>query len=123
MKVGDIDLEKTTGGEAIEDLTIDTNGDFTNTFLVEATDLHARALKPGTYRIEVRDWSGRVAIGHITFPEPSIEVGPEEGRRGTTATIVGESFPAGRVVQVFYDEDDDENLLGAVLADSAARSG
>ena len=120
VKVGDVVLEKTTGGEAIEDLTIDTNGDFTNTFLVEANDENAKDLKPGTYRVEVRDWSGRVAIGRITYPEPEIAVDPPVSRRGTTVTLTGQNFPAGRVVHVYYDDDtDEENLLGAVLADSA----
>ena len=120
VKVGDIVMEDTTGGETIDELTIDTNGDFTNTFEVDPTDEYARLLKPGTYRIRVEDWSGRVAIGHITYPEPEITVDPPVSRRGTTVTLTGENFPAGRVVHVYYDDDDEEeNLLGAVLADSA----
>ena len=120
VKVGDIVMGKTTGGERIVALSIDTNGDFTNTFQVDATDANAAKLKPGTYRVRVEDWSGRVAIGHITYPEPVIEVDPPVSRRGSQVTLVGSNFPAGRVVHVFYDDDDnDENLLGAVLADSS----
>ena len=120
VKIGDVVMRKTTGGEAISELTIDTNGDFTNTFLVEANDDNAKDLKPGTYRVEVKDWSGRVAIGHITYPEPVIDVKPPVSRRGTTVTLVGSNFPSGRVVHVYYDDDDNEqNLLGARLADSS----
>ena len=120
VKVGDILMDKTTGGERVGELSIDTNGDFTNTFQVDATDANAASLKPGTYRIRVEDWSGRVAIGHITYPEPEITVDPPVSRRGSQVTLTGQNFPAGRVVHVFYDDDDkDENLLGAVLADSS----
>ena len=120
VTIGDVVMRKTTGGEAISELTIDTNGDFTNTFLVEANDENAKDLKPGTYRVEVKDWSGRVAIGHITYPEPVIDVDPPVSRRGTTVTLVGSNFPSGRVVHVYYDDDDNEqNLLGARLADSS----
>ena len=120
VKIGDVVMRKTTGGEAISELTIDTNGDFTNTFLVEANNDNAKDLKPGTYRVEVKDWSGRVAIGHITYPEPGIDVDPPVSRRGTTVTLVGSNFPSGRVVHVYYDDDDNEqNLLGARLADSS----
>ena len=115
-------MEKTTGGERIAALTIDTNGDFTNTFQVDATNPNAAKLKPGTYRVRVKDWSGRVAIGHITYPEPEILVDPPVSRRGTQVTLTGKNFPAGRVVHVYYDDDDDEeNLLGAVLADSSGK--
>ena len=68
VKVGDIPLLKTTGGQNVSDLTIDTNGDFTNTFVVKATNDNAKDLKPGSYRVEVRDWSGRVAIGDPHLP-------------------------------------------------------
>ena len=120
VKIGDVVMRKTTGGEAISELTIDTNGDFTNTFLVEANNDNAKDLKPGTYRVEVKDWSGRVAIGNITYPEPGIDVDPPVSRRGTTVTLVGSNFPSGRVVHVYYDDDDNEqNLLGARLADSS----
>ena len=120
VKIGDVVMRKTTGGEAISELTIDTNGDFTNTFLVEANNDNAKDLKPGTYRVEVKDWSGRVAIGQITYPEPVIDVDPPVSRRGTTVTLVGSNFPSGRVVHVYYDDDDNEqNLLGARLADSS----
>ena len=47
VKVGDIFMEKTTGGERIAALSIDTNGDFTNTFQVDATDANANKLKRG----------------------------------------------------------------------------
>ena len=120
VKIGDVVMRETTGGEAISELTIDTNGDFTNTFLVEANNDNAKDLKPGTYRVEVKDWSGRVAIGHITYPEPVVTVNPPVSRRGTTVTLVGSNFPSGRVVHVYYDDDDNEqNLLGARLADSS----
>ena len=113
-------MEKTTGGERVNVLSIDTNGDFTNTFQVDATDANAARLKPGTYRVRVEDWSGRVAIGHITYPKPEILVDPPVSRRGSQVTLTGQNFPAGRVVHVYYDDDDnEENLLGAVLADSA----
>ena len=122
VEVGDLPMEKTTGGERIGALTIDTNGDFTNTFQVDATNANAAKLKPGTYRVRVKDWSGRVAIGHITYPEPEILVDPPVSRRGTQVTLTGKNFPAGRVVHVYYDDDDDEeNLLGAVLADSSGK--
>ena len=119
VAVGDVDLEVTTGGESIGALTIDTNGDFTNTFVVKSTGDNPDQLKPGTYRVEVRDHSGRVALGKITFPEPEIDIDPPVGRRGTTVTLSGSNFPAGRVVHIYYKENIDENLLGAVLADSA----
>ena len=111
-------------------MSIDTNGDFTDTFNVKSTfevrdsggvltgQEASDVLTPGTYRVEVKDWSGRLAIGRITFPEPEITIDPPVSRRGTTVTIVGKNFPAGRVVSIFYDKDDDENLLTAVLADS-----
>ena len=68
VKVGDIVMEKTTGGERVNELSIDTNGDFTNTFQVDATDANAARLKPGTYRVRVEDWSGRG--GHRTYHLP-----------------------------------------------------
>ena len=130
VEVGDFRLEETTGGTDIDKLSIDTNGDFTDTFNVKSTfevrdsggvltgQEASDVLTPGTYRVEVKDWSGRLAIGRITFPEPEITIDPPVSRRGTTVTIVGKNFPAGRVVSIFYDKDDDENLLTAVLADS-----
>ena len=127
VKVGDITLEETTGGVSISSLEIDTNGDFTNTFVVKSTfedadnNEAAKELTPGTYRVEVRDHSGRIAIGKITIPEPSITIDPPVSRRGTTVQLVGENFPAGRVVQVYYKEAIDELLQGAVLADSAGK--
>ena len=128
VKVGDITLSDTTGGVDIQDLTIDTNGDFTNTFVVKSTyqDPHTGrlaedVLDPGTYRVEIKDHTGRIAIGHLTYPEPEITIDPPVGRRGTTVTVVGRNFPAGRVVSLFYDEDDDDDLLSAMLADSAGR--
>jgi hypothetical protein len=128
VKVGDITLSDTTGGVDIQDLTIDTNGDFTNTFVVKSTyqdpitgRLAEDVLDPGTYRVEIKDHTGRIAIGHLTYPEPEITIDPPVGRRGTTVTVVGRNFPAGRVVSLFYDEDDDEDLLSAMLADSAGR--
>ena len=56
VKIGDT-LMETTGGERVSALSIDTNGDFTNTFVVEATfqDVNeANKLTPGTYRVRVR---------------------------------------------------------------------
>ena len=127
VKVGDITLSETTGGVAIRAMTIDTNGDFTNTFVVKSTyvdpdgKLAEIVLDPGTYRVEVKDHTGRTAIGHMTFPEPEITIDPPVGRRGTTVSIVGRNFPAGRVVSLFYDDDDDDDLLSAILADSSGR--
>ena len=128
VKVGDITLSETTGGVGIPALTIDTNGDFTNTFVVKSTyqdpitgNLAEDELDPGTYRVEVKDHTGRIAIGHLTFPEPEITIDPPVSRRGTTVSIVGKNFPSGRVVEIFYDEDEDDDLLSAILADSAGR--
>ena len=128
VKVGDITLSETTGGVGIPALTIDTNGDFTNTFVVKSTyqdpitgNLAEDVLDPGTYRVEVKDHTGRIAIGHLTYPEPEISIDPPVSRRGTTVTVVGKNFPSGRVVSLFYDEDDDDDLLSAMLADSAGR--
>ena len=127
VKVGDLTLDETTGGESIDDLTIDTNGDFTNTFVVKSTfkdaddNEAAKELTPGTYRVQIEDHSGRIAIGKITIPDPSITIDPAVSRRGTTVTLAGENFPAGRVVEVFYKEAMDELLQGAVLADSAGK--
>ena len=127
VTVGDIDVAETTGGVLTEKLTIDTNGDFTNTFVIKSTyvDRNRRKaedeLDPGTYRVEVKDHTGRIAIGHLTFPEPEITIDPPVGRRGTTVTVVGKNFPAGRVVSLYYDEDEDDDLLSAMLADSSGR--
>ena len=128
VKVGDITLSETTGGVGISALTIDTNGDFTNTFVVKSTyqdpvtgRVAEDVLDPGTYRVEVKDHTGRIAIGHLTYPEPEISIDPSVSRRGTTVTVVGKNFPSGRVVSLFYDEDDDDDLLSAMLADSAGR--
>ena len=127
VTVGDIEVVETTGGVTVPALTIDTNGDFTNTFVVKSTyvdpqnQVAENELDPGTYRVEVKDWTGRIAIGHLTFPEPEITIDPPVGRRGTTVSIVGKNFPAGRVVEIFYDEDEDDDLLTAILADSAGR--
>ena len=118
VKVGNHDLDETTGGVDIGDLTIDTNGFFTNTFRLNSKDQY---LKPGGYRVQVEDHSGRVALGRITVPDPTITVDPPISRRGTTVTITGENFPSGRVVQVYYRDTEDENQQGAVLADSAGR--
>ena len=128
VKVGDVTLSETTGGVGIPALTIDTNGDFTNTFNVKSTykdpitgNLAEDVLDPGTYRVEVKDHTGRIAIGHLTYPEPEISIDPPVSRRGTTVTVVGKNFPSGRVVSLYYDEDDDDDLLSAMLADSAGR--
>ena len=128
VKVGDITLSETTGGVGIPALTIDTNGDFTNTFVVKSTyqdpitgNLAEDVLDPGTYRVEVKDHTGRIAIGHLTYPEPEISIDPPVSRRGTTVSVVGKNFPAGRVVSLYYDGDDDDDLLSAMLADSAGR--
>ena len=127
VKVGDLTLGETTGGESVDDLTIDTNGDFTNTFVVKSTfqdadgNEAAKELTPGTYRVQVRDHSGRIAIGNITIPEPAITIDPPVSRRGTTVTLVGSNFPAGRVVEIYYKEAADDLLQGAVLADSAGK--
>ena len=118
VKVGNHELEETTSGVGVDDLSIDTNGFFTNTFRLNSKDQY---LKPGSYRVQVEDHSGRVALGRIIIPEPTITVSPEISRRGTTVSIVGENFPAGRVVQVYYRDTEDENQQGAVLADSAGR--
>ena len=118
VKVGNHELEETTGGVGVDDLSIDTNGFFTNTFRLNSKDQY---LKPGGYRVQVEDHSGRVALGRITIPEPTITVDPSISRRGTTVSIVGENFPAGRVVQIYYRDTEDENQQGAVLADSAGR--
>ena len=128
VKVGDVILEATTGGEDIEDLTIDTNGDFTNTFVVKSTydvpgtsKVAADVLTPGTHRVRVEDWTGRIAIGVLTIPKPSITITPPVSRRGTTVSVVGENFPAARVVQLFYKDNTEDLLQGAVLADSAGK--
>ena len=118
VKVGNHELEETTSGVGVDNLSIDTNGFFTNTFRLNSKDQY---LKPGSYRVQVEDHSGRVALGRIIIPEPTITVSPEISRRGTTVSIVGENFPAGRVVQVYYRDTEDENQQGAVLADSAGR--
>ena len=127
VTVGDIEIVETTGGVDVPKLTIDTNGDFTNTFVVKSTYVDPQGqvaeneLDPGTYRVEVKDHTGRIAIGHITYPEPEITIDPPVGRRGTTVSVVGKNFPAGRVVSLYYDDDDDDDLLSAILADSAGR--
>ena len=127
VKIGDLTLEETTGGESVNELTIDTNGDFTNTFVVKSTFKDAanneasKELTPGTYRVHIRDHSGRIAIGRLTIPEPAITIDPPVSRRGTTVTLVGSNFPASRVVEIFYKEATDELLQGAVLADSAGK--
>ena len=118
VKVGNHELEETTSGVGVDDLSIDTNGFFTNTFRLNSKDQY---LKPGGYRVQVEDHSGRVALGRITIPEPTITVDPSISRRGTTVSVVGENFPAGRVVQIYYRDTEDENQQGAVLADSAGR--
>ena len=118
VKVGNHELDETTGGVEVDELSIDTNGFFTNTFRLNSKDQY---LKPGGYRVQVEDHSGRVALGRITIPAPTITVDPAISRRGTTVSIVGENFPAGRVVQIYYRDTDDENQQGAVLADSAGR--
>ena len=118
VKVGNHELDETTGGVEVDELSIDTNGFFTNTFRLNSKDQY---LKPGGYRLQVEDHSGRVALGRITIPEPTITVDPSISRRGTTVSIVGENFPAGRVVQIYYRDTEDENQQGAVLADSAGR--
>ena len=120
VKVGNHELEETTAGVGVNDLSIDTNGFFTNTFRLNSKDQY---LKPGGYRVQVEDHSGRVALGRITIPAPTITVDPSISRRGTTVSIVGENFPAGRVVQIYYRDTEDENQQGAVLADSAGRIG
>ena len=118
---------ETTGGVDVPALTIDTNGDFTNTFVVKSTyrdpqlQVAEDELDPGTYRVEVKDHTGRIAIGHLTFPEPEITIDPPVSRRGTTVSVVGRNFPSGRVVSLYYDDDDDDDLLSAMLADSAGR--
>ena len=127
VTVGDIEIVETTGGVDVPKLTIDTNGDFTNTFVVKSTYVDPQGqvaeneLDPGTYRVEVKDHTGRIAIGHMTYPEPEITIDPPVGRRGTTVSVVGKNFPAGRVVSLYYDDDDDDDLLSAILADSAGR--
>ena len=128
VKVGDVKLNNTTGNVSIEDIDIDTNGNFNNTFVISSSYKEtgdsqeaSEKLTPGSYRVEVKDWTGRIAVGRITIPEPTITVTPSVSRRGTTVTVAGENFPAVRVVQVYYGEVKDENLQGAVLADSAGR--
>ena len=118
VKVGNHELEETTSGVGVDNLSIDTNGFFTNTFRLNSKDQY---LKPGSYRVQVEDHSGRVALGRITIPEPTITVDPSISRRGTTVSVVGENFPAGRVVQIYYRDTEDENQQGAVLADSAGK--
>ena len=117
IKVGNHFMTETTGGVSVNSLSIDTNGFFTNTFRL-ANDQY---LKPGSYRVQVQDHSGRVALGRVIIPEPTIEVTPEVSRRGTTITVTGENFPSGRVVQVYYRDTEEENQQGAVLADSAGK--
>ena len=118
VKVGNHFLKETTAGVGVERLSIDTNGFFTNTFRLNSKDQY---LKPGSYRVQVEDHTGRVALGRITIPEPTITVSPSISRRGTTVSIAGENFPAGRVVQIYYRDTEDENQQGAVLADSAGK--
>ena len=118
VKVGNHELEETTSGVGVDNLSIDTNGFFTNTFRLNSKDQY---LKPGGYRVQVEDHSGRVALGRITIPEPTITVDPSISRRGTTVSVVGENFPAGRVIQIYYRDTEDENQQGAVLADSAGK--
>ena len=118
VKIGNHDLEETTGGVEIDELSIDTNGFFTNTFRLHSDDHY---LRPGDYRVQVEDHSGRVALGRITIPEPTITIDPAVSRRGTTVNVTGNDFPAGRVVQLYNRDDADENQQGAVLADSAGR--
>ena len=128
VKVGDVPLEQSTAGTTISNLTIDTNGDFSDTFAIKSTQKvgtgttakeASEHLTPETYRVRVVDATGRVAVGTITIAEPSITIDPTVSRRGTTVTVVGEGFPATRVVNLYYGGTDDEDLLGAVLADSS----
>ncbi len=128
VKVGDVGLNNTTGNVPVNMIDIDTNGNFNNTFVITSSykdsttaDEASTRLTPGSYRVEVKDWTGRIAVGRITIPEPTITVTPSVSRRGTTVTVAGENFPAVRVVQVYYGDVRDENLQGAVLADSAGR--
>ena len=114
------ELDESTGGVEIDDLTIDSNGFFTNAFRLNSAE-DREYLKPGSYRVQVEDHSGRVALGRITIPEPTISVNPSVSRRGTAVSVTGENFPAGRVVQIYYRDEKDENQQGAVLADSAGK--
>ena len=115
-------MDKTTGGERVGELSIDTNGDFTNTFQSNPlTDANASQPEagdlPGPGRGLERPGGHRPY--HLPRSRRSL-VDPPVSRRGTTVTLTGRTSRPAASCLVFYDDDDnDENLLSAVLADSS----
>ena len=114
VSVGSVDLTRTTGGLTVSELKLDTNGNFTDSFELD-TAVSNQRLEPGSYRVRVKDFNGRVSTGQLTVPEPNIALDPEESRRGTVVTVVGSNFPAEKLVNIEYDG----NLVNAALSDTA----
>ena len=92
--------EATTGDDVGSDerdcVDTDSNGKLADSFHVPF------GLKPGTYRLVVRDEGNRVGEANLTVPKPMIELNPDVGQRGDTVVVEGKNFPAEDLVTVRY---------------------
>ena len=93
-------MEATTGDDIGSDardcVDTDSNGKLADSFHVPF------GLKPGTYRLVVRDEGNRVGEANLTIPKPMIMLDPDMGQRGETVVVEGENFPAEDLVTVRY---------------------
>ena len=63
--------------------------------------------------------SNRVAEGEIEVRKAAITLSPENSRRGTAVNVSGSGFPAGDLVQVRYENNNNSVTVAAGSADSS----
>ena len=85
-----------TCGPENDRVEADSNGTLADTFQVPDK------LKPGTYRLTIRDINQRIGIADLVVPEPEIELEPPASQRGSNVVVIGSNFPAEDVVTISY---------------------
>jgi hypothetical protein len=101
IMVGEQAITKATTGDEIgsddrDCVDTDSNGKLADSFRVPS------GLKPGTYRLVVRDEGNRVGEADLTIPKPAITLTPSTGQRGDTVVVEGTNFPAEDLITVRY---------------------
>ena len=101
ITVGERSIDEATNGDDVSEdsrdcVDTDSNGKLADSFRVPL------GLKPGTYRLVVRDDGNRVGEADLEIAKPTIVLDPVMSQRGDTVTVVGSNFPAEDLITVSY---------------------
>ncbi len=102
-------------GTASNCVDTDSNGKVADTFNIPL------GLKPGTYRLVVRDAGNRVGETDLVIPKPAIELDPAMGQRGDTVTVIGSNFAADDLVTIRYNYGTTSIPVESVITDTVGK--